>query len=131
LGRSPLLADCVEELSVCLCRSWAVFVHRSPAERTTLKQVLQRYLTEVTDKRPGKELNKAERALIERFTRDEPELRAYAMAYVSSEHFEDWRDRRLKQSRGVAKKMVEADIRQGSKRRGFGRTATAAERRQV
>jgi hypothetical protein len=74
----------------------AVFGDRTPAERTMLKRVLERYLTEVTDKRPGEESRKAQRARTERFIRAEPELCAYAMANVSSEHFEDWRDPRLK-----------------------------------
>jgi len=33
----------------------AVFADRTPAERTTLWQALERYLIEVTDKRPGEE----------------------------------------------------------------------------
>ena len=43
-----------------------IFVDRSPSEKETLKQVLERYVTEVTDKRPGQASRDAERARIER-----------------------------------------------------------------
>jgi integrase len=75
----------------------AVFVDRTPAERTTFREVLERYLVEVTDKRPGEASRKGERARIERFIREEPELCAHAVANLTPEHFEDWRDRRLQQ----------------------------------
>ena len=74
-----------------------VFVDRSPAERTTFREVVQRYLAEVTDKRPGAASRAAERARLERFLRDEPALCSYAVAHLRPEHFEEYRDRRLKQ----------------------------------
>jgi hypothetical protein len=43
----------------------AVFVDRTPAERTTFREGLERYLVEVTDKRPGAESRRGERARIE------------------------------------------------------------------
>jgi hypothetical protein len=45
----------------------AVFVDRTPAERTTLRQALERYLVEVTDKRPAEDSRVTERARIERY----------------------------------------------------------------
>jgi integrase len=79
-----------------------VFVDRSAAERTTLAKVIERYLEEVTDKRPGEASRVAERARLERFLREEPALCAYAVANLRPEHFEEYRDRRLTQvvSRG-------------------------------
>lgn len=72
-----------------------IFVDRSPAEKETLKQILERYMLEVTDKRPGEASRDAERARIERFIRDEPDLCAHAIAHLKPEHFEEYRDRRL------------------------------------
>jgi integrase len=72
-----------------------IFVDRSPSEKEALKQVLERYMLEVTDKRPGQASRDAERARIERFIRDEPDLCAYAMAHLQPEHFIEYRDRRL------------------------------------
>lgn len=75
-----------------------IFVDRSPAERETLKQVLERYMLEVTDKRPGQASRDAERARIERFIREEVDLCAYAVAHLKPEHFEEYRDRRQTQT---------------------------------
>ncbi len=80
-----------------------IYVDRSAGERTTFKQAIERYLKEVTDKRPGEASRLAERARLERFMRDEGDLCAYAVANLQPEHFEDYRDRRLTQtaSRGA------------------------------
>lgn len=72
-----------------------IFVDRSLSERETLKQVLERYMIEVTDKRPGQASRDAERARIERFIREEADLCAHAIAHLKPEHFEEYRDRRL------------------------------------
>lgn len=79
------------------------YVDRSTGERTTFKEAIERYLKEVTDKRPGEPSRLAERARLERCMRDEPNLCAYAVANLRPEHFEDYRDRRLTQtaSRGA------------------------------
>lgn len=74
------------------------FVDRSPAERTTLKEVIERYLVEVTDKRPGEASRIAERKRLERFLREESDLCAHAVAHLKPEHFEAYRDRRLTQT---------------------------------
>lgn len=75
-----------------------VYVDRSAGERTTFKEAIERYLQEVTDKRPVEASRLAERARLERFMRDEPDLCAYAVANLRPEHFEDYRDRRLTQT---------------------------------
>jgi hypothetical protein len=50
----------------------AVFVDRTPAERTTFREVLECHLVAVTDKRPGEASRRGERARVERFMREEP-----------------------------------------------------------
>ena len=79
-----------------------IFVNRSAGERTTLRETIERYIKEVTAKRPGEASRIAETSRLERFMRDEPKLCAYAVAHLRPEHFEDYRDRRLNQfvSRG-------------------------------
>jgi hypothetical protein len=74
------------------------FVDRSAAERTTLRDILERYRQEVTDKRPGVASRAAESARIRRFIREEPALCAHAVAHLRPEHFEEYRDRRLTQT---------------------------------
>jgi len=73
------------------------FVDQSAGRQTTLGDLIDVYLNEVTDKRPGEESRIAERARLERFLREERDLCAYAVAHLRPEHFEAYRDRRLKQ----------------------------------
>jgi len=80
------------------------FTDRSAGQRTTLKQLIEIYLVEVTDKRPGEASRIAERARLERFMREEPRLCAHAAAHLTPDHFEEYRDRRLKQTIGPAPK---------------------------
>lgn len=70
----------------------SVFVDRSLAERETFKDIIERYLKTVTPKHKGHE---SEKMRIDKFMRDESELCQYAMANLRTEHFEDYRDRRL------------------------------------
>ncbi len=72
-----------------------VHVDRSPAERETLGDIIDRYIKDVTLKRPGKTSRIAEEARLRRFLRDEKALCSYAVANLTYEHFEEWRDRRL------------------------------------
>ena len=72
--------------------------------RTSLKDLIELYLKEVTDKRPGKQSRVTERSRLERFMRDENELCAYAAINLTPEHFEAYRDRRLKQPAANQKK---------------------------
>ena len=72
------------------------FVDRTPAQQTTLKDLIELYLKDVTDKRPGEQSRTTERYRLERFMREEKELSAHAVANLTPDHFEDYRDRRLK-----------------------------------
>jgi hypothetical protein len=74
-----------------------IFVDRSAAERTSFGEIIKTYIKQVTEKRPGEASRAAEKSRLERFMRDEPKLCAYAVAHLRSEHFEDYRDRRLNQ----------------------------------
>lgn len=78
-------------------------IDRREAERTTLKAAITAYLVEVTDKRPGEPSRKSERARLARFMRVEEKLCGHALAHLTPEMFEAWRDRRLLQPalRGV------------------------------
>ncbi|SPH17934.1 Tyrosine recombinase XerC [Defluviimonas aquaemixtae] len=71
------------------------FVDRTPSQRTTFGELIGLYLRDVTDKRPGEGSRIAERSRLERFLREEGELCAYAVANLTPEHFEAYRDRRL------------------------------------
>ena len=77
------------------------FVDRSAGQRTTLKALIELYLKEVTDKRPGEASRATERARLERFIRAETELCAHAVANLTPEQFEDYRDRRLSERHDV------------------------------
>jgi len=72
-----------------------IFVDRSEGERVTLREAIQTYIKEVTEKRPGEASRASEKSRLERFMRDEPKLCAYAVAHLRPEHFEEYRDRRL------------------------------------
>lgn len=72
-----------------------VYVDRSAAERTTLRQVLERYRDEVVENRVKKSSRGPDIARINRFLREEPDLAAHAMAYLTPEMWEAYRDRRL------------------------------------
>jgi hypothetical protein len=74
-----------------------IFIDRSAGERTTFGETIKTYIKEVTEKRPGEASRAAEKSRLERFMRDEPKLCAYAVAHLRSEHFEEYRDRRLTQ----------------------------------
>lgn len=71
------------------------FVDRTPSQRTTLRDLIETYLREVTDRRPGETSRYAERKRLERFMREEKELCAHAVANLSPEQFEVYRDKRL------------------------------------
>lgn len=78
-------------------------VDRRLAERTTFEAALLAYKEQVTSKRPGASSRSAEEARIGRFIREEKKLCSYALAHISTEMLEAWRDRRLTEtvSRGV------------------------------
>jgi integrase len=74
------------------------------AQRTTLAQCIDQYIDEVTAKRPSQVSSEAETSRLRRFQRTEVFLCGHALANLTPEHFEDWRDRRSgeKISRGIA-----------------------------
>lgn len=78
------------------------FIDQSAAQCTTLGDLIRLYMKDVTDHRPGEQSRITERSRLERFLREERELCAYAVANLTPEHFEAYRDRRLTQpvSRG-------------------------------
>jgi len=82
------------------------FVDRSASHRTTFEELINLYLDDVTDKRPSEYSRVSERSRLERFLREEKELCAHAVVNLTSEHFEDYRDRRLKQSVGRGKNLT-------------------------
>lgn len=87
------------------------FVDRTPAQRTTLRELIELYLHEVTDKRPGEASRVAERSRLERFLREEKELCAYAVSNLAPEHFEAYRDRRLAQKNRSGKTLAPGTVK--------------------
>lgn len=76
------------------------FVDQSAAQQVTLGDLVRLYKKEVTAQRPGEDLRIAESLRLDRFLREETALCAYAIAHLTPEHFEDYRDRRLTQKVG-------------------------------
>ncbi len=72
-----------------------VYVDRRASERTTLGQAIQRYVKDVTRKRRSDLSASAEESRLLRFLREERDLCEHALANLTHEHFEAWRDRRL------------------------------------
>ena len=73
-----------------------LFVDQSAGRETTLGDLIELYLTGVTAHRPSANAQVAETARLRRFQRDERALCSYAAVNLKPEHFEDYRDRRLK-----------------------------------
>ena len=73
-----------------------LFVDQSAGRETTLGDLVELYLTGVTAHRPSANAQAAETARLRRFQRDEQALCSYAAVNLKPEHFEDYRDRRLK-----------------------------------
>lgn len=76
-------------------RTTGKLVIRRDAERFTFAHAIERYITDVTAKRPGAASRKAEEARLRRFLRAEAKLCSHALAHLTPEIFADWRDRRL------------------------------------
>ncbi|WP_224705110.1 tyrosine-type recombinase/integrase [Devosia aquimaris] len=70
-------------------------VNRRAAERTTFAAAIEAYIEKVTSKRPSEESRVAEEARLRRFLREEGHLCGHALAHVTPEMMEAWRDRRL------------------------------------
>lgn len=71
----------------------AVFVDRSPAEKTTLEEVINSYIANEAPTHKGGE---AEILRLNKFMRDQTKLIQRGMATLKTEDFEAYRDRRLK-----------------------------------
>lgn len=71
-----------------------VYVDRSKSERTTLKDVIERYIEEVAPTHKG---GKEEALRLKKILRDEPKLIAHSLAALTTRHFDQYRDRRLKE----------------------------------
>jgi integrase len=76
------------------------FVDQSAGRQVTLGDLIRIYKKDVTAHRPGRDSRIAETSRLDRFLREEPALCAYAVANLTPEHFEDYRDRRLAQRVG-------------------------------
>lgn len=72
------------------------FRDTSLAQRTTLKSLITTYIKEVTRSRPTEHSRISETLRLQKFMRDEPQLCALSALNLAPEHFEDYRDRRLK-----------------------------------
>ncbi len=66
-----------------------------PARETTLGDVIELYIAEVTAKRPAETSRTAEEARLRRFARVETFLCDHAVAHITPKQIEEWRDRRL------------------------------------
>lgn len=86
-------------------------VDRSAGQKTTLGDLIDLYLREVTDKRPGEASRIAERARLERFAREERAFCAYAVANLTPEHFEAYRDRRLAQRNRAGRSLAPGTVK--------------------
>ncbi len=82
-----------------------LFVDQTAGRATTLGDLVVLYLREVTEKRPNEESRIAETSRLKRFLREERKLCSFAATNLRPEHFEDYRDRRLRQpiSRGKSR----------------------------
>lgn len=76
----------------------SVHVDRTPAQRETFADLIEQYIKDVTLNRPGEASRISEEKRLRRFLREEKELCSYAIAHLTYEHFEQWRDRRLKEN---------------------------------
>jgi len=79
-----------------------LFVDQTAARETTLADLIHAYIEGVTENRHSENARVSERLRLERFLRKESELSSYYIINLRPEHFEAYRDRRLKQqvSRG-------------------------------
>jgi hypothetical protein len=82
------------------------FVDQSAGRQVTLGDLIRIYKKEVTAQRPGEDSRIAESSRLDRFLRTEAALCAYAVANLTPEHFEDYRDRRLAQRVGSTGKTI-------------------------
>lgn len=75
-----------------------LFVDQTAARETTLADLIQAYIDGVTENRHSENARVSERLRLERFLRTEVELCSYYIINLRPEHFEAYRDRRLRQA---------------------------------
>ena len=73
------------------------FIDRTRAQSTTLGELIDLYIENVTAHRPSEDSRTAERLRLLKFKREEAALCSYALAKLTPELFEAYRDRRLAQ----------------------------------
>lgn len=74
-----------------------LFVDQTGARETTLADLIRAYIEGVTNNRHSENARVSERLRLKRFVRTESELCSYYIINLRPEHFEAYRDRRLKQ----------------------------------
>lgn len=74
-----------------------LFVDQTAARETTLADLICAYIEGVTNNRHSENARASERLRLERFVRAEAELCSYYIINLRPEHFEAYRDKRLKQ----------------------------------
>jgi len=81
------------------------FLDQSHAKSTTFAELIEIYLTEVTAKRPTEKSRVSESSRLKRIMRQEPILCSLTIDKLKPDHFEDYRDRRLREY-SRSKKLV-------------------------
>tara|TARA_R110002033_G_scaffold20072_11_gene50810 strand:- start:621 stop:1106 length:486 start_codon:yes stop_codon:yes gene_type:complete len=82
----------------------AVFVDQGIAKQTSFGDHIEDYIVNVTRMRPSADSAIGEEARLRRFKKAESALCAYSVANLKPEHFEDYRDRRLRQKAPKSRK---------------------------
>ncbi len=75
-----------------------LFIDQTAARETTLADLIRAYIEGVTNNRHSENARVSERLRLERFMRTEAELCSYYIINLRPEHFEAYRDKRLKQT---------------------------------
>lgn len=73
------------------------FFDLASARTTTFADLIKIYLAEVTSKRPSEKSSVSESSRLKRFMRQETKICALTMDKVNADHFEAYRDRRLRE----------------------------------
>lgn len=73
------------------------FQDQRPNRGITFGTLIQHYMREVTDHRPSEDSRVSERLRLERFLKSERDLCAYDVKHLTPEHFNDYKERRLKE----------------------------------
>jgi len=87
------------------------FIDTSGARNTTLADLINLYINNVTEKRPSETSRVAERLRLKKFLREERQLCSYAAFNLSPDHFESYRDKRLKQKNKSGKLLAHGTVK--------------------